>query len=631
MKKSLLFLLLMAGLISSASMAQPIPNADFAAYQQARQGLVVLANPGGRLPLQRLDTLRPALATLGLPDDRVLWEALNAYQPVARLASNGRGGIQQQNPGPEWPESQPYNCLILAVDIAAVAAAKPIALPLEALDLTRVPTIWLLFNGADLPPGMQLIDQTAAVWLAGADAWSQSLAAQALYGGQAFDNKLAETLSADYPAGFGLSLPKTRLGYAPPEAAGFNAALLRDSIAAVVEEGRAAGAYPGAQVLVARHGLVVYHQAFGRHTYAPDAPPVALADIYDLASITKITSCLPVFMRLYGQGRFNLDGRLGDALPPNMAKSNKADLIFRDLLTHQARLRAWIPYWRGTLRGNARYPWQKKWDPNRANDFRFRPHTLSPDSSAAFPIKIADGLWRHRNFHRQVYRAILKSPLDPKGGYVYSDLFFTLAPQVVGAITGQFDLPAYLRDTLYRPLGAYSIGYNPYRRFPLSRIVPTERDTFFRMTQLYGRVHDEGAALLDGISGHAGLFATAADLAKIMQLYLNRGVYGGDTLIAPAAVDEFTRYQFQNQANHRGLGFDKPMPGPEPRSIPSRSAGPASFGHSGYTGTFTWADPGNGTLFIFLSNRVHPTRDNTLISKLNLRTRVHDIIYKAAN
>jgi CubicO group peptidase (beta-lactamase class C family) len=418
-----------------------------------------------------------------------------------------------------------------------------------------------------------------------------------------------------------------RLAYASPAAVGMDSTILHDSIAAIVEEGIAAGAFPGAQVLVARRGRIVYHEAFGHHTYAGERP-VRRDDIYDLASVTKTSSALAALLRLHGQGRFDLDAPLSHYFDFG-PRSNKDTLTMRKMLAHHARLRPWIPYWRSTLRGNARYPWRRGWSNTRLNDGRFRWRTFKPDSSRRFPIRVTDELWLHRKYKKQIYKAIRKSPLEAEPGYRYSGLLFYLLPQIVEDLVGM-DYETYLRDSIYAPLGATTITYNPLRFFPRERIVPTERDTFFRMQLLHGTVHDEGAAMMAGVSANAGLFATAGDLAKLWQMYLNGGRYGGQQIIAAGSLAEFTRCPYCDEGNRRGIGFDKPEIEYDPAtSSVAEAASAESFGHSGYTGTFVWADPQAELLYIFFSNRVYPTRDNPLIYRRNIRPRIHAALYRA--
>ncbi len=441
----------------------------------------------------------------------------------------------------------------------------------------------------------------------------------------------ADSLGLPSPAADPYTAEAPRLHRLPPAAAGMDGALLRDSIAAIVDEGIRARAFPGAQVLAAKDGAVVFHEAFGYHTY-DSLRPVALTDLYDLASITKVTTGLPALMKLYGEGKFDLDAPLERYFPDyGFRRSNKAELTFREMLAHQARLRPWIPYWRGALRGNARYPWRRGWEDERRNDGRFRCRSFRRDSSRRFPIRVTDELWLHRNYRKKIYRAIRKSPLREKREYVYSGLLFYLLPEIVEKLTGE-DFESYLKANFYDPIGAATLTYRPLRFFDRSRIAPTERDTFFRMTQLHGAVHDEGAAMMNGVSGNAGLFGSAIDLAKMMQLYLNEGRYGDRQLIAAEAVREFIRCQFCADGNRRGLGFDKPLIEYDPaKSSVAEAAGPASFGHSGYTGAFAWVDPANGLLFIFLSNRVYPTRENRRLYELNIRPRIHQVLYEAVN
>ena len=226
-------------------------------------------------------------------------------------------------------------------------------------------------------------------------------------------------------------------------------------------------------------------------------------------------------------------------------------------------------------------------------------------------------------------KAIMKSPLNETAEYRYSGLLFYLLPEIVEQRSGM-PYEDYLSQTFYRPLGAYTLGFNPSRYFPRERIIPTERDSFFRMQLLHGYVHDEGAAMMGGLSANAGLFANAYDLAKIMQLYLNGGTYGGQQFFSASAIDTFTQRHYAAEGNRRGLGFDKPLlEYDEASSSVAEAASDSSFGHSGYTGTFTWADPEHDLLFIFLSNRVYPSRKNRGIYIRNIRPRIHSAIYEA--
>ena len=601
-------------------------------YRQARQQLVLLRNEGDRIPLARLDTLRVAFVDPGGWAESDLAEALNRYLPTPVLRPTATESVETAN---AWVRKQlpAFDLFILGLrdyqpggDSLAIDRRR---LVIEEL-IRQAPVVPVVIGGKNILAGMPMLARAEGLIVAPPGPYGPSLAAQLIFGAVGAKSSLTRSLGPDFPAGAGLATPGgLRLRYSPPAVAGMNGTLLRDSIRAIVEEGIRAGAYPGAQVLVAKDGHVVFREAFGHHTY-DSLRAVRITDIYDFASVTKITTGLAALMQLHGQGRFDLDAPLRQYFPGyGFRNSNKAELTFREMLAHHARLRPWIPYWRGTLRGNARYPWRKGWSDERLNDGRFRCRTFRRDSSERYPIRLTDDLWQHRQYKKQIYRAIRKSPLREQKAYVYSGLLFYLLPEMLADLTGT-DYETYLKDNFYHRLGAYTLTYNPLRFYFPDRIVPTERDSFFRMTQLHGTVHDEGAAMMAGVSGNAGLFGTADDLAKLMTLYMNYGSYGGEQLIAEASVREFAACQYCEEGNHRGLGFDKPLIEYDPaRSSVAKAAGPASFGHSGYTGTFAWADPEQGLLFIFLSNRVYPTRDNRRLYERNIRPRIHRVLYQA--
>lgn len=407
-----------------------------------------------------------------------------------------------------------------------------------------------------------------------------------------------------------------------------SAEILADSIRGILEEGIEAGAFPGAQVLAWHQGKPLVHVTAGHHTYA-NKREVKKDDIYDLASITKTSSGLLYLMQLYDRSLLSLDAPLGEEFTV-FAGTDKAGLTVRSALSHRAGLLPWVPYWQGALKGNARYPWQKRWNTGRTNDYRFRARTIRRDSSRRFPIRLTEDLWLHQKFReRNIYRSIKKSPVKPEGEYKYSGLLFYLLPQRVEDGT-KLDYRTYLRENFYDPLGATTLGYRPLDRdFPLSRIIPTEVDTFFRMSVLHGVVHDEGAAMMDGISGNAGLFSTAEDLAKLYQMLLNGGTFNGRRYFRERTIAEFTRRHYAEEDNRRGLGFDKPLIEYDAdASSVAKQASSRSYGHSGYTGTMVWADPEHDLLFVFLSNRVHPSRNRRAIYTLGIRPRVHTLLYE---
>lgn len=236
----------------------------------------------------------------------------------------------------------------------------------------------------------------------------------------------------------------------------------------------------------------------------------------------------------------------------------------------------------------------------------------------------------NEDFRQNMYDTIRNSKLRPTKKYLYSGLAFYLFPQIISDLTGR-DYDEYIRQTFFEPLGAYTIVHNPYKQFPIDRMPPTETDDLFRRETMQGFVNDEGASMMGGVSGNAGLFGTANDLGKLFQMYIQKGYFGGRRYISEETVNEFIRVQFPENANRRGLGFDKPLLNNKKNNIldayPAIDCSKNSFGHSGFTGTFVWADPDNGLLYIFMSNRVYPTRENQKLYNLNIRTGIHQKIY----
>lgn len=434
--------------------------------------------------------------------------------------------------------------------------------------------------------------------------------AQAVFGGIPVNGVLTDSISEQFPVGTGLKTNKIRLGYASLTSVGMNDTLIQDSISQITLSAIADSAFPGAQILIAKDGYVVYHEAFGYHTY-DRLDPVRTEDIYDFASVSKITAGLPPLMKMHSEGRFDLDKPL-EYYVPEMKGSNKGNIAMRQILAHNARIQSWIAYWTTAQRKNGHWKWR----------------TIKPDSSKRFNIWLTDDMWLHHKYKKRIYKMIRKSPLYPEPGYVYSGLLFYLIPGMVEQQENHPSFEQYLKENFYRPLGAYSLTHNAYQYYGLDRIIPTERDTFFRMTQLHGMVHDEGAAMMGGVSANAGLFGTANDLAKLAQMYTNYGHYGGREYIAESTLKEFASCQYCDQDNRRGLGFERPMiEYDREKSHVAQSVSDLSFGHSGYTGTFVWMDPKYDLIYIFFSNRVYPTRLNRKLYEMNIRPRIQQVIY----
>ena len=446
---------------------------------------------------------------------------------------------------------------------------------------------------------------------------TQELAAQLVFGGIGANGKLPVSIDTRFIAGDGISVKENKsLSYTIPEELKINSTKLYrqiDSIALMGIEGKA---YPGCQVMVVKDGKVLAHRCYGHHTYLEERK-VEVDDLYDWASLTKVTGPLPALMKLADEGKFNLDKPFSSYWPA-FKGTDKENIPVREILSHQARLPAWISYWNMAL----------------DDDGRLSRDVFKSQPTQKFNIRISEHLFMNKDFRKMMFDTICQAELLPRKRYVYSGLSFYLYPDIISQLTYK-SYEKYITDNFYRPLGAHTVSYNPYKHFPLTRIVPTETDDFFRMEKLRGYVHDEGAAMMGGISGNAGLFGTTNDLAKIFQMYLNKGYYGGRRYIKEETINEFTRIQYPNNDNRRGLGFDKPLIDNHKNELedayPAVDASEKSFGHSGFTGTFAWADPENGLLYIFMSNRVHPTRNNTKLYELNIRTAMHQLIYDNLN
>lgn len=441
--------------------------------------------------------------------------------------------------------------------------------------------------------------------------YTEELSAQLIFGGTGGHGKLPVTINNDYPAGYGILTPgKIRLQYAYPESAGMSSDILNAKIDSIALSGLQAGAYPGCEVIAARRGMVVFHKTYGFHSY-DSRINVDKDDLFDLASVTKVSGPLSGLMVLEGMGKFSSSDKLLDYWPESKG-SDKAELKMKDILAHQAGLYPWIPYWKNTVKKNG----------------KFKFHTIRNDPSDKYPYTVSNGLYLHKNYRKKIYREIKKSPLGNKE-YVYSGLSFFLFPGIIENLSG-LAYEDFLNKNIYHKLGAWNIVFNPYRFYPQSRIVPTELDTLFRNQQLHAYVHDEGAAMMGGYSGNAGLFATANDLLKLFEMYRRMGNYGGEQIIPQDVLKNYSSCQFPENENRRGLGFDKPLidenDGME-EDYPCPGASASSFGHSGYTGTYAWVDPEHEITYVFLSNRVYPTRNNSLISDMNIRTTILQSLY----
>lgn len=417
---------------------------------------------------------------------------------------------------------------------------------------------------------------------------------------------------------FALILPtsahsKRLLEYATPESVGMNGAYLHHTLDTIISHAIAERCFPGCQILVARRGKIVHHKSYGYHTYERKQR-VQNNHLYDIASCTKVMASTLCLMRLVEEGRLSLDEPLSKWFA-EFRGTNKDGCTLREILAHQAGIRN---IYFGPIFFN------KKRELN--------PELFSNKQSAAFPYKFCDSIFVCKDTHAKMYRRIAELKQREKT-FHYTCTPFHCVPAIVERVTGR-KYEEYLYEEFYKSLGAKDATYNPTRKYPLSKIAPTEEERLRQKILAHGYVHDEAAALLGGVSGNAGIFASAESLAPILQMLLNRGSYGGKRYFKSETIKEWTRCQYPENDNHRALGFDR-------RRFMDRfiftdrayyyapSVSEAGYGHSGFTGTMVWVDPEEDLIFIFLCNRVHPTRKNEAFSRLSPRTRCHEAAYEA--
>ncbi len=438
---------------------------------------------------------------------------------------------------------------------------------------------------------------------------SQQLSAQLIFGAREAKGRLPVSLGQDFPVN---TMFKTkslrRLQYGTPESVEMNSFKL-NKIDSLAMQGIREGMFPGAQILVARRGKVIYQKNFGYHEYDKNLE-VKDSNVYDLASLTKILASLPMVMELVDKKQLSLDSKLSEMLP-EYKHSNKANVTLKQMLSHYARFKAWIPFYRYTLN-----------DKKNGVSSKY----YSDIAGKNFNVKVAESLYMRRDYMDTIFEVIRDSDLNPTLEYKYSDLPYYILKKY---LEEKYDKPLQIivQENLYESLGANYTTYLPLSKFSKDNIPPTEQDDVFRNQKVQGYVHDQGAAMLGGVSGHAGLFSNSNDVAKIMQMYLWKGFYGGKRYFNPDVMDDFNKCYYCNKRVRRGVGFDKPQLGGSGPTCGCVS--PTSFGHSGFTGTLAWADPEEEIVYVFLSNRTFPDAENRKLIRSDLRSKIQEAIYEA--
>ena len=573
--------------------------------------LTLLQNYENIIPLERLDTLKIASITIG--ENSVKFsEMLSNYTPITHFTI-------EEDPTPERQRELldkliGFNLVIVSIHqsnenpwkIHKITRNTDLFLQTLAIQSKIIVNVFanpytinhfLFTNNFD---GLIMAYQNSEI--------TQEIVAQAIFGGISLSGKLPVS-TLRFKIRTGLLTNAFRLKYTIAKEVGIDESVLY-KIDSLAENAIQEKATPGCQILIAKEGKVFFQKSYGYHTYSKKRE-VKDSDLYDLASITKIVATIPMLMQMREEGRFSLNYKMGK-LDKSLYTSNKGHLRAKEVLAHQSALLAWIPFYKQTIN-----------EDNTLRDTLYR-----NVYSEKYPIKVAEDLYLHHSYPDSILKQVIESDLLEEKKYQYSDLGYYLFKEIIEQYYNKpFD--QLVNENLYKSLGLATMGFLPKSRFKKERIVPTEKDDYFRDQLLVGDVHDMGAAMLGGIGGHAGLFSNANDLAILMQMYLQNGSYANKQYFKSQTIKEFTKCQFCQDENRRGAGFDKP-------ALPEEEGGPtcqcvsfSSFGHSGFTGTLAWADPETGIVFVFLSNRIHPTSDNKKLLDMDVRTNIMQVIFDA--
>jgi beta-N-acetylhexosaminidase len=573
-----------------------------------KNSLTLLKNENNKIPIRNLEKKKIAYVKLGDAENDAYVNMLKKYAKVTVVSDTNLDGL--------ITKLKPYNYVIIGfhksnlhpwksykfsnkelVWLQEIAKEKTVVLDvftspyslLKIKSFTNIESVIVSYQNSKL---------------------SQEISAQLLFGAIAAKGKLPVSIGTEFKEGFGItSTNLSRFQYTLPEAAGLSSkklALIDKMADTIIQEKMA----PGFQVFVARNGKVVFEKSYGYHTYDKKIK-VKNSDIYDLASLTKILASLPLIMKAEEEDKIRLTATLRDVLP-SFSNSNKDTVTVKEILSHFGRLKSWIPFYKDTQDSITGKNLGQIYRKQESNDFK---------------TKVAENLFINESYKDSILKYIKDADQNETSGYGYSDLGYYIFKEVLEKAYKK-PLDKLVDDTLYKSLGANRTSYLPLHKFHKSEIVPTEKDAYFRDQLLHGNVHDMGAAMLGGIGGHAGLFSNANDVGKIMQMYLQKGFYGGKRYLKSETIGKFNQRYFSDEKVRRGLGFDKPQLDLEVKAT-CGCVSDESFGHSGFTGTYTWADPKSGLVYVFLSNRVYPKMDNRGLIDTNMRTRIQQIIQDA--
>ena len=506
----------------------------------------------------------------------------------------------------------PYDQVIVSLHDMSQYARNNFGLKQSAIDFIRAlnkqtKIVLMVFGN---PYSLKYFDEIGTIAVCyDDDRLTQNLAAQALFGATGFKGRLPVTATEISAFGMGIDTKSNqRIGYSVPARVGMQMDSVKE-IDRIIHELINRHAAPGAQLLIAKSGKVVYQKEYGYHTYLKDRP-VQRHHVYDLASVTKASAATIAIMKLYEEGKVKLNEPIASYIP-ELEGTNKAKMTLANIMSHQAGLKPWIPFYRHTLSASTGKPVGPYYD-------------SSP--SDTYGVKVTNDLYLRSDYPDSIWQLIIDSDVNPPGRYRYSDLGFYMVARIIKNVS-DLTIDQYVRKYFYDPLHMSLTTYRPLERIKRQDIVPSEKDSYFRHADVRGFVHDMGAAMLSGVSGHAGLFSNTNELVRLYQMLLNDGYYGGRRYLKPETIKRFiTR---PGEATRRGIGFDMKELNENRKCNISGYASPSTFGHYGFTGTCVWVDPAYDLIYIFLSNRTYPSMQNNLLNKDNYRSRIQEAIYKS--
>lgn len=584
-------------------------ESDEVVYESAiAQAVTVLRNQDSILPLRKLELKKIAYVELGDDNGQIYLKELNKYAQVTQVKATQLNELLKQ--------LETYNTVIIGLH-------RSDDNPWKNYEIQSAQLTWLyeiarrhdvIFNAFVRPymlSQLKTVENFEGIIMSYQNSeWSQKVSAQIIFGARPSVGRLPVTTGDSFKVNDGMDTPYiNRLAYGnTPSSVGLDSYKLSkiDSVARHTINNLGA---PGMQILVARRGKVVYQKNFGHHTYSKEQT-VTDEDVYDIASLTKIMGTLPLVMELEEKGIIDLEDSIGSLIPV-LSQSNKKDVTLKSMLSHYARLQAWIPFYKYTLDSITSRPMSQFY---------------SNSKSSIYGLEVAQNLYGNNSLQDTIFNRIVNSDLREQQKYKYSDLPYYILKKYLEDRSNK-TLHEMTSSHFYKPMGMNYMGYLPLQRFSKDQIVPTENDIAYRGQLIHGYVHDQGAAMQGGIGGHAGLFSNANDVAKMMQMYLQNGTYGDVAYFTPETILKFNTCYYCDQEVRRGVGFDKPqldVVGPTCGCVSM-----TSFGHSGFTGAYTWADPDAEIVYVFLSNRIFPSAENRFLQSENIRTNIQQIIYDA--